>query len=767
MNFKQELLDLNWNEITRDGKKVFVTNIMNTPIMDDIFCNLDKLNKWGYSIDDRGCLSTFDDPHSVKDLIKLKEPNTDFPENPYGPYMNGSLDFPNEKYGLDEESEEPPEPPAIPAIPAIQEPVVAIIPKKINQNSSLNTLAEIIDIKKNVLSDVDSRRKHKIEKIVSKIQLKYEKELYPYQINHVKLLINAITQNKVAIDASDTGTGKTHSAYVLAKQLKHNVIIMCPKPVIAVWKSAAKMHRFQEYTEDSPKRWFYCTNYEQFKGGNTPFLKVKVKKDETKYRWNVPENTIIVVDECHKFKNYKTHNFRMIDAVNTGKVDKTPILLLSATLVDKLQFIYPIGKLTGLFQSYLGCRNWIKNQMIIANKGSVDSHCMHIIHQHIFPEYGSRMRIAEIGDSFPENLVIYEPCTTSSNNADVNQIYKTMMKRVRKIIKLKGTPNNILTIMLRARQAAELTKVPSILEMTDEYIESGCSVVIFVNFNDTLEHLATSLKTDCTISGHNPELRDSMIAKFQSDESRVIICNIQSGGIGISLHDINGKYPRRSIMVPSWNAMDTQQCLGRICRAGGKSKCIQKILYCPDSIEESIVKLIKDKVSNIESFNNGREQMSIFNETMKILNIPLKDEDVDVEKSDVRKIAKKSTTQNDADLYEPIVTTTDDKRWNCIVSVEYVRNISELDVVFTIKKGGEGEHMFDITKVIQLYEKEIASGTNKENDILAEYGIGIIKKKNVKKMSHMKFLRMDRKYNDSTNIWFSWNDILYENYTTK
>jgi len=54
--------------------------------------------------------------------------------------------------------------------------------------------------------------------------------------------------------------------------------------------------------------------------------------------------------------------------------------------------------------------------------------------------------------------------------------------------------------------------------------------------------------------------------------------------------------------------MDVKQCLGRIARVTGVSKdgkrkrCIQKILYCAESIEETIVTLIKKKMENIDIF---------------------------------------------------------------------------------------------------------------------------------------------------------------------
>ena len=807
------LSEIQWNLIENAGKRMYVTNIMTNPnTMSIIFNHLDEVKKLGYSVDERGCLSKeapigFQKPpeprEDIADLMNIKNFSKSEPDkNEHGPFMQGPYhadmgeddeigDSGSDLYENIQNVHEIDEgnmeelPISVPIINKVNAKDIAKRP--VGQiRGSLNRLVEIIDDKKDNITkeEMENKRKKRIERIITKTTITHEKELFPYQVNHVKIEINALRKTGVAIDASDTGTGKTHCALVSAENLGCNVIIMCPKPVIAVWKNASKLHKFVEYDPvikstkltKTPRRWYFCSNYEQFKNGNTPFLRVKVKGTVVIYKWKIPENTIVVVDECHKFKNYKTQNFLMIDALNFGTLNdgKVPLLMLSATLVDKLSFIYPIGKLTGLFTSYLDCRNWIKNQIIKTGKSNVDSHCMNLIHEHIFPKYGSRMRISEIGDMFPENSVIYEPCTTFSDNVDVDKIYKKMMRRIRKIIKAKGTSTHILVQLLRARQAAELTKVPPILEMTEEYIDEGCSVVIFVNFNDTLEHLAMALKTDCVISGENPEQRDQMIAKFQSDEKHVIVCNIQSGGIGISLHDLNGVRPRRSIIVPSWSAMMDKQALGRIWRAGGKSKCIQKILYCPDTIEETIVNLIKEKFSNIDSINDGSgSSLDLFNETMKRMGIKMIEDEPNPKKD--KKSRESRGTGTEDELYETLETsepetqeTSDDISqgdWNCIVSVEYVKNTEDLDVVFTVKRTEEdGKNIFQINDVIKRFDHHYEKGTNDSDNILTEYGIGIIKKKHVKKMSHVQYLKLDKVHNDSTNIWYSWNDILLENY---
>jgi superfamily II DNA or RNA helicase len=101
------------------------------------------------------------------------------------------------------------------------------------------------------------------------------------------------------------------------------------------------------------------------------------------------------------------------------------------------------------------------------------------------------------------------------------------------------------------------------------------------------------------------EERNKIIENFQSNHSKIIVCNIKAGGIGISLHDIHGGHPRVSLISPTWSSIDLIQALGRIHRAGGKSKSLQRIIYAAETVEDNIADKIKSKLSNINSINNG------------------------------------------------------------------------------------------------------------------------------------------------------------------
>ena len=165
-----------------------------------------------------------------------------------------------------------------------------------------------------------------------------------------------------------------------------------------------------------------------------------------------------------------------------------------------------------------------------------------------------------------------------------------------------------LAMLTYARMRIEMLKTPTFIKVAKEYLNRGFSIAIFVNFTESLKTIASELKTNCLIYGEQTlEQRNMNIDRFNCDDSRIIICNIRSGGVGISLHDKNGDYPRVAIVSPSWSAQDLLQALGRIHRSGGKTKVEQRIVFCKNTVEEQICETIKEKIMTIGSLNDGNE----------------------------------------------------------------------------------------------------------------------------------------------------------------
>ena len=115
-------------------------------------------------------------------------------------------------------------------------------------------------------------------------------------------------------------------------------------------------------------------------------------------------------------------------------------------------------------------------------------------------------------------------------------------------------------------------KVPTFVELVKDACEAHNSVVVFVSFRQTLEALSDRLVDHVdglvTIHGEqSDEDRAEAIRLFQSNEAQVCVCMIQAGGTGLSLHDETGKWPRISLISPTFSAVELRQALGRVHRA--------------------------------------------------------------------------------------------------------------------------------------------------------------------------------------------------------
>jgi hypothetical protein len=443
-------------------------------------------------------------------------------------------------------------------------------------------------------------------------------KLLEYQQEHTNNITRILNNNNACLDASDTGTGKTYSAIAACFILKLRPIIICPKSVISTWKNVSEY-----FNIDNP----IIVNYETIKRGkiyNKNFDKIKADFiqiyrnnkntiDKISFDFDTSKqikdkNIIFIFDEVHRCSNLESDNCLLLISAKQSNIK---MLLLSATISDYpekfkpffyiLNFINPdqVKKMDIDYKKYIRIvEAWI----------SRDYKPMVRIHNMLYPERASRVRIDILGDMFPQTQINALPYTMSKNRAlEIEKEYKKLASELDEIKKKKDKDKyNPLTLTLRAHQKIEILKIPTFIELANDFLQNKFSVVIFVNFTQTLKTLAEMLHTDNIIYGEqNYEDRMSIIEDFQSNKTNIIILNIKAGGVGISLHDIHGGHPRVSLISPTWSSLDLVQALGRIHRAGGKTRSLQRIIYTADTVEERIAEKLKLKLQNINSINNG------------------------------------------------------------------------------------------------------------------------------------------------------------------
>ena len=441
-------------------------------------------------------------------------------------------------------------------------------------------------------------------------KLKDESGLRPWQVGSVSSIITTLNKWGAAIDGSDVGVGKTYVACAVARELGMKVVVVCPKAVMEPWRRVLCNHfKMKDALVD-------IINYEQLRIGKTSSKVASYitnrKTHRDKFTWKISKDTLIIWDESQKLKNWKTKNSKTcIEAQKQGY----KMLFCSATNATNPLELRTVGTALKLFKGATAYYQWCyENGVSKGNWGLEFTKDMALrkkylkkLHHDIFVQRGVRLSRDTIPD-FPESEIIAECYNMDDEDVKkINQYHADMemeLKRLAKIV-IRDKASE-LTAILRERQQVELQKVPLMVEMVEEGIEQGMSVVVFVNFTETLNALSKRLNTKCIFDGKTPDkVRQQNVDDFQEDKERVILVNVQSGGAGLTLGDMTGKYPRLALISPSYSAVIMRQCTGRVWRESSKTKSIQKILFVSGTVEEDVCDSVKAKLDNLDLLNDG------------------------------------------------------------------------------------------------------------------------------------------------------------------
>ena len=416
------------------------------------------------------------------------------------------------------------------------------------------------------------------------------KTLYPRQQQHVEKLIGVLSEFGSALDSSETGTGKTICGAEIARRANANTLIVCPKAVIPAWKT--------ELSERGVKA--EVINYEKLRAGNSPFGKWVRKK----WVWSIP-SSLIIFDEAHKCSGVATKNAKIL----IESKDRHTVLMLSATIASSPVQMRAVGWLLGahmLGNFWQWCFKYgcSKNRWNGVEFTGDHTHIAAIAET--ISNRCARMTAAELSDHFKETQIITTPLQFGD---EISSIYREMEEELQELDDVaKGDSTNAaakaLVAQLRARQRVELLKVPVMTELVNDLLAEKKSVAVFVNFSQTLDALSQKISGAGTVHGKQTgKEREQVIQDFQSDNTRVVICNTAAGGVGISLHDTRGTYPRAAIISPDWNEKNILQVVGRVHRAGGKTPSLQRILFAAGTVEEQVEKSVRKKIYRLKVLN--------------------------------------------------------------------------------------------------------------------------------------------------------------------
>ena len=245
------------------------------------------------------------------------------------------------------------------------------------------------------------------------------------------------------------------------------------------------------------------------------------------------------------------------------------------------------------------------------------------IHNYLYEKTkcAARLTKQDMKEYFGDNQVIADAFDMGTNTGKINKVYETMEYELAMLDeRTSNYSQHVFAIMMEARRRSELLKVPTYVDETIEHIREGKSVALFLNFNESIDGAVKRLEKKfgtkasqreygevevVTVRGGQDATRQKAIDDFQGDKARIIVCNIAAGGVGISLHDLNGNHGRVSLISPNYSAIQLCQALGRIHRAGAKSDAYQKVIFAANTIEEKACARVQARLDNLSLLNDG------------------------------------------------------------------------------------------------------------------------------------------------------------------
>ena len=454
------------------------------------------------------------------------------------------------------------------------------------------------------LDNIESSRLELV-KNSTPLPLKNKTKLREWQILAAEKLTSIVNSVGAAVEGSDMGVGKTYSAIAVARELNVPFAVVCPKAVKNQWQKVAIDH-FQ-----LDNKFLGVINYELLIRGRKDSFMCELVKDKKTNRknikWKLPKNTLIIYDEAHKLKNYSTKNSKFcIDAYK----NKYKMLFLSATLAVNPVELRTIGTCLGWFKTANDYIAWLrKNGCSEGRWGwefNNDPKVLKNINRLLFDSYGVRLKRDTI-PNFPETEIIVNAYDLDEQKTNqINEVYKRMHVELSRLTDLKESSETELTIRLRNRQIVELLKTDLLVELANEGIDAGMSVIIFVNYSETLDVLSKALNTTCVFDGRLKEaVRKANLERFQQNLENPIIINIKAGSTGLNMPDLDGKHPRLVLISPDDDSRAIKQCLGRAVRENSKSKTLQKIVFANGTVEMKVIDNLSKKLDNMELINDG------------------------------------------------------------------------------------------------------------------------------------------------------------------
>ena len=437
---------------------------------------------------------------------------------------------------------------------------------------------------------------------------------YPYKLkfepyNYQKKGIQYMVEHKRTFNGDDMGLGKTFQSIAAISIAKaYPCLVVCPAAMKMTWK-----REFMKFIgknavildNENKNNWqqmfitgtcnVFITNYESVK--KFFIRKVIGNRVSTKNLVLDPRTSIfksVVIDESHRVKNSSCHYAKYLEAICKGKeyifmLTGTPVVTSVKDLVQQL-------KIMGRMDDFGGAGNFIRR---FCSSGVSDDE-LGMLNSLLWRTCYFRREKSLVLKELPEKIRQYYSCELT-NRKEYDAAERDLIRYLRKYKevseeKIKTAMRNEAIVKIGVlRHIAAEGKVSEAKKLIEDYMVAQKKVIVFTAHKSIAMKIKSAYPDAVTVTGSDtPEQKQKSVDAFQTNENcRLIIVNIQSGGVGITLTAASDVL---FVEMP-WTAADCDQCECRAHRNGQKNVVTCVYLLGKNTFDERMYDLVQKERS--------------------------------------------------------------------------------------------------------------------------------------------------------------------------
>lgn len=418
------------------------------------------------------------------------------------------------------------------------------------------------------------------------IDIPLKMEMFPYQKQGVAYALD----KKRVIAGDEPGLGKTIQAIATMEGAGCKcILVICPATLRENWKREIEVKWTNQkaliLTDKVKKSWptfykvgmikYFIVNYESLKkffieSINRPDGKdgkpVPLRLNHIKFTANIDFFDGVIIDEIHRCKDGKTQQSKFCMGIAKGKewiigLTGTPLVNKPLDLVPQLHIIQSLG----IFGNYSGfVNNYCQGPRQASNLRQLN----YFLRKNCF----YRREKKEVLKDLPDKMRSIVKCDIDSQaeyNKAENELKTYLKENLQKTDAeiSKSMRGEVMVKIQILKKIAARGKIESVLEYIREVTEADEKIVVFAWHKEIILELKKHLPNAVTVVGDDSmDARQHSVDSFQNNPAtKVILCNIKSGGVGITLTASS----RVCFIELPWHSADADQCEDR-CVAKGQ-----------------------------------------------------------------------------------------------------------------------------------------------------------------------------------------------------